>query len=151
MKTQSTQAQAAKQIREILKREFPNTKFSITSSSFSMGDDVNVKWIDGPTEEAVNDQICQFQYGHFNGMEDIYENSNARDDIPQTKYLMLSRNMSNETYEKITKEVNEKWGYHLALKTSDYGTLFVDPTTDEHTGSGWASQEIHKEFNKVSL
>lgn len=94
----SSQAAAAKQIRQILKNAFPSTKFRVRSSGYSMGDSVDVDWTDGPTRDQVNKLVGHYQYGHFNGMEDIYEYSNSRKDIPQTKFLMLQRDISEQTY-----------------------------------------------------
>lgn len=86
-------AHAAYLIKGLLKIKFPAVQFSVKSDSFSMGDSVDVCWIDGPTDKAVNDLIGMFQYGSFNGMEDMYEMTN-RQDFPQTKYLSTSRRYS---------------------------------------------------------
>lgn len=94
MKTQA--ALAAKQIREILKKELPNIKFKVTSENYSMDDSINVSYENGVPTERVEKLISQYQYGHFDGMQDMYENSNRRDDIPQTKYLFVRREISPE-------------------------------------------------------
>lgn len=47
----------AKSIRTVLKSTFPATKFSVTISRFSMGESVDVSWMDGPTKTQVNDLI----------------------------------------------------------------------------------------------
>ena len=96
MKTQV--AQCAQLVRKELKTLHPGVKFSVTSENYSMGDSVNVSYRrEDLTEEqhrALNGILrSKFQYGHFNGMEDIYENSNRNDDMPQTKFLFVdSRN-----------------------------------------------------------
>ncbi len=92
----SSHAGAAAAIKAELKEAFPGIKFSVTSKSFSMGDSVNIDWTDGPTVKEVEQFSSKYQYGHFNGMEDIYENTNSRDDIPQAKYVSESRHMSEE-------------------------------------------------------
>lgn len=92
----SSHAAAAAAIKEELKAIYPHIKFSVKSDSFSMGDSVHVNWTDGPTSNEVDEIIKKYQYGHFNGMEDIYENSNSRDDIPQSKYVSGSRSISDE-------------------------------------------------------
>ena len=94
MKTAS--AKASNMIKKILKRKFPETKFSCTSDNYNMGSSVNVSWTDGPTSEQVDKLINEFQYGHFDGMIDLYEYSNSRDDIPQAKYVMSNRRLSDE-------------------------------------------------------
>lgn len=96
-KTKSTAANCAAAIRAELKTKFPGIKFSVTSENFAGGDAVRVSWNDGPTSAEVEAITGKYQYGHFDGMNDIYESSNRRDDIPQTKYLTESRHMSPET------------------------------------------------------
>jgi hypothetical protein len=98
MKKLSTHAQAAKLIRQELKQQFPITKFSVTSKSYSGGNSIDVDWVDGPTTKAVETIINKYQYGHFNGMEDIYEYSNTRKDIPQVKFVFVHRTISDENY-----------------------------------------------------
>lgn len=145
-RTLSPAALAAKEIRVILNKQFPNTKFRVRSDNFSMGDSVDVEWTDGPTSEAVDKHIAHYQYGNFNGMEDIYEYTNRRDDIPQTKYLHTDRNISADVYKNIVAELNEKWGWNLQVEVNQYGSAHV--TNDFHTGSDWASSYIRREFNK---
>lgn len=96
-------AQVAKLVRADLKKHFPGVKASVTSSTFSMGDavDITIKTIDGEEyayrtnekHKAIRREIDLFmekyQYGHFDSMNDIYESSNRRDDIPQVKFLQI--------------------------------------------------------------
>ncbi len=85
-------AQAAKEIRKILKKAYPTIKFSVRSRNFSMGDAVDVSWNLGPMTEKVEALISHFQYGHFDGMTDYYENSNDIEGLPQAKYVHAQRN-----------------------------------------------------------
>lgn len=52
--------QVAKEIRAILKTNFPAVKFSIKSSRFSQGSSVDTSWTDGPTTDQVDELI-----GHY--------------------------------------------------------------------------------------
>lgn len=113
----SSQAAAAKAIRTELKAVFPTVKFSVTSESFSMGDAVHISWVDGPTTKQVEAITEKYQYGSFNSMEDLYENTNDRSDIPQTKYVQTSRKFS----EAAKMEMSEK----LGLDWSQYNSLNV--------------------------
>jgi len=90
----SSQASAAKLIKAELQEAFPGIKFSVTSDSFSMGDSVDIRWTDGPTTKEVDAISGKYQYGHFDGMTDMYEHTNSRDDIPQSKYVHSSRTKS---------------------------------------------------------
>ena len=56
-----------------------------------MGDSVDVRVTKGTDAalEKLKEYSNQYEYGHFDGMQDLYEYSNVRDDIPQTKYLFV--------------------------------------------------------------
>lgn len=109
MKIKSTVAQCAALIRQDLKEKFPLTKFKVTSENYSMGDCVNVSWIDGAAENEVKELLAKYEYGSFNGMEDAYEINNLRDDIAQTKYLSLNRTISQEIYLAKFEEMKKTW------------------------------------------
>lgn len=130
----STQAKCAAMIRKDLKEAFPGTSFSVKSEGFSMGDAVNVRWTDGPTSDRVKNLVGKYEYGHFNGMEDIYEYSNSRDDIPQTKYLFCRRDISNPRVIQAKKEIMEKYAdaknctlesFDTTMICNEWGSSFV--------------------------
>lgn len=91
----SSQAKTAKAIRNDLKEKFPKTKFKVKSSSFAGGDAVDIDWIDGVTEDQVKKIVDKYQYGNFNGMNDLYENSNVQN-FSQVKYVMTHREYSKQ-------------------------------------------------------
>jgi hypothetical protein len=91
-------------IKKELQENFPGVKFSVTSGG---ADSVRVRWTDGPTSNQVEEFTSKYQRGHFNGMEDIYEYSNRRNDIPQTNYVFESRDMSAEVREVLTREAQK--------------------------------------------
>ena len=68
----SNHARAAFNIKKELSLKFPGVDFSVKSKSFSMGDDVNVDWTDGPTTEEVTRISGKYQSGSFDGMTDCY-------------------------------------------------------------------------------
>jgi hypothetical protein len=135
----SQQAQAAAEIRTILKTKFPGIKFRVTSEGYSMGDNVNVSWTDGPKREDVESLICQYQYGNFNGMEDIYENTNSRDDIPQTKYLFCERSVGSERRQRAVDWLNA----HTTVNCSvgEHGEILGDYSQEWQE---WPSAIIHR-------
>lgn len=109
MRTLTQSAQTAKAIRQLLKAQYPTVKFSVTSDNFANGNSVDVCWNLGPTTKDINKLISDFQYGHFNGMEDIYEYSNNMKNMPQAKFIHASREY--ETQEEIA---NNKIGWRKA-------------------------------------
>ena len=88
-------------IKAELKNVWPWVKFSVTADTFSMGDAVRIHWTDGPTTSEVDNITGKYQQGHFDGMTDMYENSNSREDIPQAKYITTSRKQNEETKSKL--------------------------------------------------
>jgi len=104
----SSQSQVAAIIRKELKKFGISAK--VTSKGYSMGDSVNVSVTDQPpwVVAKIRDFCEPFQYGHFNGMEDIYEYSNSREDIPQTKYLNVQNYFSDELTQLAWEELKER-------------------------------------------
>ena len=106
-------AQCAKEIRKILKKQFPNTKFSVRSKNFSMGNSVDVEYNDSIPTDQVEKAISHYQYGHFNSLEDMYENTNVRDDIPQVKFVSIQRDISKENRESLLNYINSVTNFDL--------------------------------------
>lgn len=92
----SNQALVAKSIKAFCKGL--GIKCKATSDSFSGGDSVRAVIDDQPPEvfNKVEAFANEHQYGSFNGMEDIYEYSNGRKDIPQSKYVFVENHYSDE-------------------------------------------------------
>lgn len=106
---QSTAARCAKAIRAELKAVYPGIKFRVVSDNFANGNSVDVSWIDGPSSEEVRKIADKYQYGHFDGMTDMYEYSNMREDIPQAKFVSCGSTMSEERKEALKAEISNKY------------------------------------------
>jgi hypothetical protein len=130
MKTES--ALCAKAIKKELTAAFPFIKFSVTSDNFSMGDAVRIHYTDGVKIEKITSITDKYQYGSFDGMQDLYENTNSRSDIPQAKYVQVERKRSDEA-DKIIIELLKKE---------------VDPDFDpqKYYFNEWGSQLVWKKF-----
>lgn len=102
--------QAAKMIRKDLKAAFPGVKFSVNTHRYSMGNSIRVEWIDGPSYESVERLTDKYEDGDFDGMTDCYNYRPNPDNIPRTKYLFLTRNLSPLAAEKIEALRSEKFG-----------------------------------------
>lgn len=118
-------ALCAKEIRKELKIKYPDTKFSVTSNSYSGGDSVRVKWLNGPTTKMIAEITKKYEYGKFNGMDDAYDYSNVRYDIPQTKYLFLDREYFEELINEnfLNMKINFNGCEHLS-NANDYDYEF---------------------------
>ena len=91
----STHARVAQIIRRILKSEFPETVFSVRSSSFAGGDDVNVSWENGPQESRVDAIISAYESGSFDGMTDCYNYDRFAPKF-SIKYAFANRHISDD-------------------------------------------------------
>jgi hypothetical protein len=104
---------AAKNIRIELARAFHCVKFSVKTSRFSMGDSIDVRWIDGPTSEQVNAIIGAYEAGTFDGSTDSY---NYRDDdafveaFGDAKYIHASRDHSDQMLASVIARVCRRLG-----------------------------------------
>lgn len=156
----SSHAATAAAIKAELKAAFPNCKFSVTSDSYSQGDATRIHWTDGPTVNEVENISAKYQYGHFDGMTDMYESSNSRDDIPQTKYVTESRSYSEGLEQEIQSQLSklmemepmelEKTARRLINNTSiphQYNNIHVR-RNDQTAGTGWESF-FYLEFDGV--
>ena len=88
MKTRA--ASCASEIRKVLKSK--GIKASVRSSIFAGGDSVRVsikELMHSKDFQDLRNELDKYQYGKFNGMIDLYEDSNIRNDIPQTKWLTV--------------------------------------------------------------
>lgn len=131
-------ARASKMIKQILKKQFPTTKFSVKSSNFSMGDSVHIDWTDGATTKQVEKFTKKFQGGWFDGMEDMYHYNKKKANHPTAKYVQTQRNMSDKVRGKLIKKHNKKWSDEWKIK--DWDT------------AGWDKRKfIHDAFQDTSF
>lgn len=105
----SRQAAAAKMIRQYMKEN--GISGSVRSKGYSMGSSISVDVQDlNPMQyESLNSYGRQFEYGSFNGMEDIYEYNNVNDSIPQVSYVFVNNKMSDELGQKIYDFVKSRY------------------------------------------
>ena len=107
MKT--TAAQTAQEIRKVLKHIHPEIKFQITSKSYSGGNSVEIQYTNGVATKEIEKIVNCFEYGSFNGMEDIYEYTNTNKNIPQVKYIFVNRHLSETIEEEAKKYIYNRY------------------------------------------
>jgi Large polyvalent protein associated domain 29 len=87
--------EAAKYIRADLKRAFPETRFSVRASYFSMGSAVDVRYTDGPPEADVQAILKRYGGRGFDGMDDSTFYEKAVDPERRTAaFLRVQREQS---------------------------------------------------------
>jgi acyl-CoA hydrolase len=112
-------AETAKAIRKELKQAFPLVKFKVNSDSFAGGNSVHIEWDNGPTSDQVEHIVNKYQYGHFDGMQDLYEHTNRRKDIPQVKYVQVRRNVSEDIKQKVFEKLQKTYAHFDKVSSID--------------------------------
>jgi len=103
-------AQAAALIRKELKKH--GVKASVKSENYSMGSSVRVTMEDELPAIVAKIKVfaAKFQYGHFDGMNDIYEYSNDNPDLPQAKHVFVqchySKQYEQEAWEMVRSSLH---------------------------------------------
>lgn len=134
-------ALAAKQIKQILKKEFPSINFSVTSENYAGGNAVRIHYTDGVPTEQVDKLVKKFQYGNFDGMNDIYEFSNVREDIPQAKYVQVQRDISPEVKQSMKTKIAKDFGIENENDEQQWYEKF----------KCWSDQVIWRELSKLTV
>lgn len=57
-------------VRQALHKAFPGVKFSVRIDSGSMYSAINIRWVDGPTQQQVHEITGGFHAGRFQGLTD---------------------------------------------------------------------------------
>jgi hypothetical protein len=113
VRRQSDHAAAAAAIRRHIKGL--GIKAKVTSESYSMGSSVrvSVEDLDPFISQQIEEFAGQFQYGHFDGMIDMYEYSNSRKDIPQVKFVFVENRASDAMRQRVWDWVR---GYYAGFE-----------------------------------
>jgi hypothetical protein len=113
-------------------------KFSVTSDSFSMGNSVDVRWVDGPTSKDVEKVSDKYQEGNFDGSDDSYKYDRSVDGeavdtvLGRAKYCHTNRSLSPELQEIVEAAlcVAQKVAYVGQYTPNLYGS--GDPESVAH-------------------
>ena len=92
----SQEAKCSQEIRRVLKKEFPKTKFKVLKGYLG----VDVSWENGETEEQVYNLLAYFRRGQFDSMHDIYVNDNINKRVAQVDYIGVKRTISEDIFKK---------------------------------------------------
>jgi hypothetical protein len=120
VKELSTPAQAAKEIKAALKLAFPGIVFNVKSDSFAGGDAVRIKYFDGVKHDKVSEIVAPYQYGSFDGMNDLYNYDNKNAELPQVKYVNVSRSMSDAVRDQLLNKIITEYAGCENLTYDDY-------------------------------
>lgn len=111
-------AETAKILRKALKEAFPDVKFSVKSSTYSMGASINVRWVDGPCAGLVDGVAEVFSGSYFDGMTDykgskthLYQGQETR---LGADFVITTRSNSDAAIEKAIARVVRTYAEEFA-------------------------------------
>jgi hypothetical protein len=123
-------AETAKLVRAALKESFPGIKFSVTSSVYSMGASINVKYVNGPTVDQVKAVVSNFEGSYFDGMTDYkgsnYNSMNGVNVSFGANFIFVDRKYSITFFEGAVQAVCKYYGYEMPeLCESSFGAYIA--------------------------
>lgn len=132
--THSGGVAAAKNIRLVLKNQFPGVKFKVTSDYSS----VNVRWVDGPTDAAVCEALAPFDIGHSDSQSDYFYTERTRfsEKFGGVQYLFTRRELSDSA---VTASIRAIFG-------TDGPTL-----AEWQRGTAWAQVECKGSYRDANM
>ena len=110
---QTTHAAAAKIIRKQLKAH--NITATVRARSYAGGSSIGVtikQDVTPATAQKIEEYCQQFEMGHFDGMQDMYEYSNVNADLPQVKFVFVKVQYSDEIKSAAKALVDTVEGLH---------------------------------------
>lgn len=133
----------AKEIRDILRRHFSDTKFSVKCRRFSGGTAVDVTWKDGPTDKQVRKKITHLEGRSFDGSDDSthYATTDYVDDQGEIvsrqhgAFINLRRSFSKEFLEKVSDRFGEIHGMKPKVIVAPGGYAYFENDTRHTPGS----------------
>jgi len=135
----SDHAAAAKLIRAELKKN--GIKASVRASTASMTSSVDIYLADcvAPwTLKEIKLFCSKFQYGHFDGMTDMYEYSNTNEKLPQVRFVFVHNGTSDDDRQRAYDYLRE-WFSDYKNAPEKY-----EDARNEMFGSEWVSTEVHQ-------
>jgi hypothetical protein len=123
-------AETAKLVRAALRESFPGIKFSVTSSVYSGGASINIKYQDGPTYEQVKSVVSNFEGSYFDGMTDYkgsnYSSMNGVNVRFGADFIFVNRKYSMAFFAGAVQAACEYYGYAMPeLCESSFGAYIA--------------------------
>lgn len=134
----SDHAAVAKLCKQYLKAH--NIAGTARSQTYSGGESVRVHVINQRPEvaEALEKEFSKYQYGHFDGMQDLYEYSNCNDGLPQIKFMFVNNDFTDDFKQSAWECMR---GY---IAGSDQLPEIYSLASNSMLQGEWVSTQIHR-------
>ena len=146
-------------LKQYVKEKYPQVEVSVSSSTFSMGNSVDVYISDkvgGEVDKSIIEDVSafgnQFVYGKFNGMIDMYEHkeSGAVSESGTTieggiKYLHVQNRPKFCSVPDICRMIKEM----TQTENYSFGMISLDKAIENIKGYGATQNNINKAINLI--
>ncbi|HDR8994483.1 TPA: hypothetical protein QDB01_000360 [Burkholderia vietnamiensis] len=155
-------AETSKLVRAALKEAFPGVKFSVRSSTYSMGASISVRWIDGPNTKQVDSVVRVFEGSYFDGSIDYKGSVHHMTTTPEgfqrismgADSVHTSRDHSDEAITRACEAVYRRFKGNFeqdgigcpTVEQYRTGALWRLRLTGLH---GWNNRNLQDEVNEV--
>ena len=156
--------ETAKMLRAALKEAFPGVKFSVRSSSYSMGASINISYTDGPSAEQVRAITGNFEGSYFDGMTDYkglnYSSVNGEEVRFGADFIFVNRIFTAPVLTSVVVEVCNFYGFDNEVTidsgSGNYGAFIKEIGRNaDSEARGFAVYDIQRiiqeNVSKVSL
>ena len=149
---------AANVVKQYVQKKYPNVVVSSSSSSFSMGNSVDIYISDergGEVDKSIISDVSsfgkQFVYGKFNGMIDMYEMSggdsktdNGTDIDGNVKYLHVQNRPKFCSVPDIVRMINDMMNGQYV-----FGKISLEKSIEQCKGYGATDVNINKALQLI--
>ncbi len=94
-------AEAAKLLRNALKERFPDTKFSVRTSRYSLGSSIDVFWVNGPATGKVQKLIEDYERVDYDQFGSILRGGN--------RFVFAKRDYTPEVRAQVQQQIASKF------------------------------------------
>ena len=103
--TYTSPSAVAKLVSKELKQAFPGVKFSVKTRRYSA---VDINYVDGPTFSDVSEIANKYEWGSFDGMQDMYV-ADKNKSGPSVQYVFVTRDYSDEKIKMASDAIRNRF------------------------------------------
>lgn len=142
--------EVAKVARRELRKAFAGTKFYVRTSKYAGGSSLRVRWVDGPTKDAVDEIVGWMHGGSFDGMTDSmsYHDSVLFGEKVTfgNSFIFLNREISVDLFKEAVAAVAADWGPDV-----DKFTIEVTDWDESTNTAFFAGNESHGALDTMTV
>jgi len=135
------QTDVSKLVRGILKKNFPGTKFSVRTKTYTGGSSIDVSWTNGVSKDKVEKLVGGFHGAEFDGMQDL----KLYNDKPYSNdFIFCERTITDDVLLKEAQEIAKDFGHETNGKS-------LQELLNIWLGTQWLNDVLYRELRVKDL